>query len=478
MSKSRTSCTRFSGISESVDLPSRFRHFCIAAYILAAVLAPTAIVGQAAAGYAVTDFATGFPNGGAIGPIGLAFDASRNLFVMDLANGILYKFGPAGGTVSAASQVNTAPITNVPSGLTFTKDGGFYLARQGGDVVQLDPSTGAVIRSVASVPGATGIATDPLTGDLFVSGADIGSPNIMRISNFKNGPGTVTTYATVPPTVDGLTFIPDGTLFATIYGSGGGVAKISATNSPTPGVVSVLSGVTVPSIDGLAISADPNTPFIYGNRNDGTITKIDLITTPATLTNIFTGGSRGDFVTVGPDGCLYATQTDRILKVTNADGTCGAPPLGPLFPTNPAPRPVSYKFSAFCTELAVDREEPGSIRMHSIFRLAANSDGINPLLDPVTLQLGGFSTVIPAGSFIKSEGGYRFEGLIDGVELRLRLQSSRGSSFTLLSEARGLDPRALEFPVSVNLTIRNDTGSTSAFHGHRDDDKKRQEPVD
>ena len=38
---------------------------------------------------------------------------------------------------------------------------------------------------------------------------------------------------------------------------------------------------------------------------------------------------------MGPDGCLYATQTDRVLKVTNADGTCVPPPLGPLVPTNP-----------------------------------------------------------------------------------------------------------------------------------------------
>jgi len=30
---------------------------------------------------------------------------------------------------------------------------------------------------------------------------------------------------------------------------------------------------------------------------------------------VASGGSRGDFVTVGPDGCFYATQTDRIVKL-------------------------------------------------------------------------------------------------------------------------------------------------------------------
>ena len=82
----------------------------------------------------------------------------------------------------------------------------------------------------------------------------------------------------------------------------------------------------------MAVSADLSTPFAFANRVDGIITKVDLTTNPATLTSIVTGGTRGDFATVGFDGCLYATQTDRILKVTNADGTCVPPPLGPLFP--------------------------------------------------------------------------------------------------------------------------------------------------
>lgn len=296
---------------------------------LLGLLLPVASLGQtAAAGYAVTDFATGFPNGfGGIGPIGLAFDASGNLFVGDYFTGFLYKFGPAGGIATATTQVNSTSIAVGIAGLAFGKDGSLFLARQGnGDVVQLDAKTGTVIRMVATVSLATGLATDPLSGDLFVSNTS----QIFRISNFSSGPGTVTVYASEP--ADGLAFGPDGTLYAALLGFG--VAKIAGTNSPTPGAVTVLP-VSVPSIDGMAISANPSTPFLYGNRNDGIITKVDLTTSSPTLTNIVTGGTRGDFAAVGPDGCLYATQTDRVLKVTNADGTCLPPPLGPLFPTTP-----------------------------------------------------------------------------------------------------------------------------------------------
>ena len=289
--------------------------------------------GTAAPGYAVTDFATGFTDFNGVGPLGLAFDASGNLFVGNWATWFLYKFGAAGGSASPATQVNGTPNLQIPAGLTFGKDGSLFLARQlANDVVQLDPSDGTIIRTVASpIPFATGLATDPLSGDLFVSQPFVAF-QILRISNFASGPVTVTPYATIM--ADGLAFGSDGTLFAAIWQPCCGVAVITGTNSATPGAVTIID-TPFGSIDGIAVSADPAAPFLYVNRNDGIITKIDLTTTPPTFTDIFTGGSRGDFAAVGPDGCLYATQTDRVLKVTNADGTCLPPPLGPLEPTNP-----------------------------------------------------------------------------------------------------------------------------------------------
>ena len=87
---------------------------------------------------------------------------------------------------------------------------------------------------------------------------------------------------------------------------------------------------TVPSADGIAVAENllnPGSPaFIVVNHNDGALTKVDLTTVPATLTDIFTGGSRGDFVAVGPDNCLYATQTEGVLRITNADGSCSFVP--------------------------------------------------------------------------------------------------------------------------------------------------------
>jgi hypothetical protein len=66
-------------------------------------------------------------------------------------------------------------------------------------------------------------------------------------------------------------------------------------------------------------------------------TKVDLTTSPPTLTNIVTGGTFAVNMAVGSDGSLYATQSNGIIRITNADGTSLSPPLGPLFPTNPNP---------------------------------------------------------------------------------------------------------------------------------------------
>ena len=310
----------------AIFLHTHFRHFATVLCLLGCSLLAVTSFGQTIAsttiaGYAANDFATGFVNLGGIGPIGLAFDGSGNLFVGNYTTGFLYKFGPGGGVASAATQLNSVAHVGAIAGLAFTKDGRLYLARQvaaGGDVVEVNPANGAIIRRVALVLHATGLATDPLSGDLFVSQACLCDNAIFRISNFAAGPGTVTVYAAVAS--DGIAFGPDGTLYTT-----GRI--IAGTNAPVPGaIISPLPNV--PHADGMAISNDALAPFLYFNRQDGIITKL----TPTTITDIFTGGTRGDFATVGPDSCLYATQTDRIIKVTNADGTCVPPPLGQLFP--------------------------------------------------------------------------------------------------------------------------------------------------
>ncbi len=290
-------------------------------------------LGTAAAGYAVSTFASGFAYGSnCVGPIGLAFGAQDNLLVADGPNGNLYQFGPQGGSADPGHLIGNPFGGAVQSGLVFDSHGSLYATGRAGAlctvvnaIVQLNPDTGQIIRQLTA-PGSCplGLAIDPLSDNLFVSDTYGG---IYELAGYSSGPGTASSYALGGQLdTDGITFSPDGTLYAANEASGA-IYSVTGTNSATPGVATEIA--SVPGADGITLVTDPSNaslPYVVVNSNDGDIVKIDQTTSPATLTTIYSGGSRGDFVTVGPDGCMYATQTDRIIRITNANGSCDFQP--------------------------------------------------------------------------------------------------------------------------------------------------------
>lgn len=290
----------------------------------------------AAPGWQVSDFATGFYNNTSLGPMGIVADAFDNLYVGDAPNGLLYKFGSQGGTADA-NLLSPTSIGYWPLGLSFGKDGELYAVLNGdSEVVQVDPSTGNVIRVVADVADPLGIATDPVSGDLFVTSDSDGG--VDRISDPSSATPTVTQYATGMSSPDGISAAPDGTFYVEDDGS---IDSVSASNSAAPGTVTPIA--YVPTADGVGVGANPFDPaapsFVVANANDGTMTQVNLTQTPATTAPVFAGGTRGDFVTVAPDGCLYATQQASVVRISDGDGSCPFSPITPFQP--PALQPVA-----------------------------------------------------------------------------------------------------------------------------------------
>lgn len=297
--------------------------------VAALVFAGGASAYTTASGFSAIDYATGFPVAPCCGwgPIGVAFDSSDNLYVSDAVDGHIYRFQPGGGAAGAATRLTTDPLSGGLKGLAFGGDGRLYLARgKAGDIVEVDPSTGAVKRTVASdIPCATGLAVDPKSGDLFVSQDDCSS-GVLRVSGFSDGPGTVKPYASTPCCADGLTFAPDGTLYAA---DGGHVLEIGGTTSSTPGATRSIA--RVPHADGVAIGvpAAGKDPFIVVNRTDGKVTRVDFSQFPPSQTTIVSGGTRGDFVAVDSRGCLFATQTSTVVRITPPGPGCDLAPSTP-----------------------------------------------------------------------------------------------------------------------------------------------------
>jgi uncharacterized repeat protein (TIGR01451 family) len=193
------------------------------------------------------------------------------------------------------------------------------------DVVEVNPANGAIVRTVVDkLPCPVGLATDPISGDLFVSNVFCSGGGIMRITGFANGPGTARRYA-AGQDADGVTFTPDGTLYAA---GGSKVLRIEGTSSSSPGTVTDVA--SVPQVDGIVYSPATATDVAYlvVVRNDGEIDRLDF---DGSVTPVVTGASRGDLVTVGPDRCIYAALQDRVIKVGPAAGQCNfAAPVGPV----------------------------------------------------------------------------------------------------------------------------------------------------
>jgi DNA-binding beta-propeller fold protein YncE len=278
-----------------------------------------------APGVTATPFATGFRIvEGEEGPVGVAFDAVGNLFVAEDQD--LYRFGPAGGPADAAHRLNASPLPGHLAGLAFGRDGALYASLwtgRGGQIVQLDTSTGRIVRVAASgLLCPTGLAVDPVSGDLFVSSVYC-ADRVLRVSGDR-----LSTFVSGVD-VDGLAFGQNGTLYLTHRADQQGytVSAVDGTASGTPGARTGLA--KVPQADGIAVSkatAPGGGPaFVVVNRRDRKITSVDLSTNA--MSDLVTGGTRGDLAAAGPDGCLYATQSTEVVRVAPAGATCASAPM-------------------------------------------------------------------------------------------------------------------------------------------------------
>jgi YVTN family beta-propeller protein len=123
------------------------------------------------------------------------------------------------------------------------------------------------------------------------------------------------------------------------------------------------------------------------------------------------------YVTHYSDGTvsIIDTASNTVLTGTGFPITVGSEPFGVgIIP------PV--QFLAFSATLAIHfggAPNQDTFNWHSQFTLSSTaSNGINPVTEPVTLQVGTFGITIPPGSFTKHpNGSFTFVGVIGGVSL-------------------------------------------------------------
>ncbi len=191
-------------------------------------------------GYALSVYASGFPVqsnvtfggitlNGCAGVSGIAFDDAQNLFASDYVTGDVYEFPSGGGVAGASNKITGTAIGTSLAGLTFGTDGKLYGVRVAssdsattGAVLQIDTSDGNATVVAANIPCPSNIATDPLSGDLFVSDFCFGSAqesdSIWRVADPGGASPVTSVYASSGIAPNGsVNFAPDGTMYV-VYG--------------------------------------------------------------------------------------------------------------------------------------------------------------------------------------------------------------------------------------------------------------------
>jgi uncharacterized delta-60 repeat protein len=163
----------------------------------------------------------------------------------------------------------------------------------------------------------------------------------------------------------------------------------------------------------------------------------------------------GDGVDAEGDG--VAIQADGKIVVVGGAGPCTPPCEFALARYLGDPTAVPFTAFSVTAEINVGSR---AFEMTATFTLDAGSDGIAPLIEDVSFQLGTFSTTIPTGLFREDQKGrFKFEGIGNGVALEVAIVQLGDSTFKFKVEGNGADLAGTANPVPVALTIGDDTGS-------------------
>jgi 6-phosphogluconolactonase (cycloisomerase 2 family) len=242
--------------------------------------------------------------------------------------------------------------------------------------------------------------------------------------------------------------------------------SIGANGALTPITGSPFAAGSAP----ISVAVDPTDKFAYvANISDNNVSAYSIGANGA-LTPVpgspFVTGTTPNSVAVDPMGKFGYVANDFDNNVSGYSIAAN----GALTPVTSSPfaagsGPVSVAITPlvpFASSFAELEIEKHRFDLKESFTLGANSNGINPLTENVTLQIGSFSVTIPAGAFKQiPHGRFAFEGVINGVSMQLQIVPLGNNIFTFKAEGTRVEFSGLTNPVTVALTIGINTGSTT-----------------
>jgi hypothetical protein len=259
-----------------------------------------------------SDFITGLPSCEAVGPVGL-LDNGTAFYLSDWCTGTTYRYAM---DPSSPSSPTASALNGLTNGLAL--DHGDYYGIAGlhqtialPGVYAFDPVTLELDREVAPAPcsDTRGLAADPATGDLYVTG-DCG---LWRISAVATPHPLVTHLVTAD--FDGIAFTPGGSTLWVANVTDKSVDELSSAGTLLAAVPIPQGAVGVASVSPATHSRVAGDLFV--SNDDGSIVMVDTRDHDA-VSVVAAGGYRNDYLTIGPDGYLYDAKIDRVEQLQPA----------------------------------------------------------------------------------------------------------------------------------------------------------------
>jgi len=226
-------------------------------------------------------------------PFGITIDSTGNLYVADTNNDTIRKITPAGTVstlagsptmVGATDGTGSAARFANPEGIAVDSKGNLFVADTLNQTIR-EVSPSGVVTTVAGLAGTIGSADGgPGTAVFnYPAGVAIDASDNLYVGDFNgvrlvvpNGP--VTTLTTTLHTVSGLTWAPNGMLYATINTETGGLVY-SVTTSGTATLITNTAGDGY--LPGIVMGGDGN--LYVADRKGSRINRVSLSGTVTTV---------------------------------------------------------------------------------------------------------------------------------------------------------------------------------------------------
>ncbi len=215
-------------------------------------------------------------------------------------------------------------------------------------------------------------------------------------------------------------------------------------------VGSGVTGRTAEQGFSVALSSDGNTAIVGGPADNGFIGAAWVYTRSGTawtqLQKLVGTGAVG----LANEGSSVALSSDGNTAIVGGPQDSGNNTTGAawVFVTPSVP------FLAFRAQLEIAfgrAPNQDAFALESSFTLSSTAPGINPVTEPVTLQIGTFSTTIPPGSFKQIGRLFTFAGAIGGASLEALITPTGTLRYAFVASAQGASLTGTTNPVTVRL---------------------------